>query len=238
MAELRLPDVTIVCVDDIAVPYSEIALRDTLEVFQPADLLFWNNGSDFDAACHLPFTGGSIDAAGDVLWYQVPFKVETSHLLIVQWDGFALDAAAWTDEFLAYDYIGAPWQWMAADQQVGNGGFSLRSVRLMRFLAEHASELPYRFPEDDMICHHYRPALEQSGFRFAPPDLARRFSFEDRRSVASTFGFHGGWNWEIVLNDKQARDRLRLRGSNDYVENRIDWTMMRTRAGYRETYHA
>ena len=33
----------------------------------------------------------------------------TSHVLVTQWDGFVLDAGAWTDDFLAYDYVGAVW---------------------------------------------------------------------------------------------------------------------------------
>ncbi len=35
--------------------------------------------------------------------------VETDYMLIVQGDGFIVNPDAWDDEFLDYDYIGAPW---------------------------------------------------------------------------------------------------------------------------------
>lgn len=35
--------------------------------------------------------------------------IETPHVLVVQYDGFILNPDAWTDEFLEYDYVGAPW---------------------------------------------------------------------------------------------------------------------------------
>jgi hypothetical protein len=38
---------------------------------------------------------------------QLDAHVETDHCLIVQADGFILDAARWRPEFLEYDYIGA-----------------------------------------------------------------------------------------------------------------------------------
>jgi hypothetical protein len=59
----------------------------------------------------------------------------TSHCLLIQEDGYVLDYQAWSDEFLEYDYIGAPWY----DNVVGNGGFSLRSKRF----CETASNLAF-----------------------------------------------------------------------------------------------
>jgi len=35
--------------------------------------------------------------------------VQTNHCLIVQADGFVLDPNRWREQFLEYDYIGAPW---------------------------------------------------------------------------------------------------------------------------------
>ena len=61
--------------------------------------------------------------------------VGTSHCLIVQGDGFIVDPARWRDQFLDYDYVGAPWpeyvgvhfgngRLMMDENRVGNGGFS------------------------------------------------------------------------------------------------------------------
>ena len=63
--------------------------------------------------------------------------IRTDYVLVVQWDGFVLDASQWRSGFLDYDYIGAPWP--VHDRfEVGNGGFSLRSRRLLDALADPA----------------------------------------------------------------------------------------------------
>jgi hypothetical protein len=62
--------------------------------------------------------------------------VQTGHCLIVQADGFVLDPARWSDQFLEYDYIGASWaeyvrvpgmhRLRLDKNRVGNGGFCLQ----------------------------------------------------------------------------------------------------------------
>lgn len=121
-----------------------------------------------------------------------------SHVLVVQWDGFLLDPAAWDPAFLDYDYIGAPWPHRA--QPVGNGGFSLRSRRLLEALAD--PEIRDLLPEDACICERYRSLLEaRHGIRFAPLELARRFAFELETPQGPTFGFHGLFNFHRALPD-------------------------------------
>ena len=57
-------------------------------------------------------------------------------MLIIQHDGFILNHKAWDNEFLNYDYIGAPVYWMGNKLiEVGNGGFSLRSKKLLKIIA-------------------------------------------------------------------------------------------------------
>ncbi|MGC4008480.1 MAG: DUF5672 family protein [Pseudomonas sp.] len=147
--------------------------------------------------------------------------VETEFALVVQEDGWVLDGGNWRDEFLDFDYVGAPihlarvdtaqgtawrrgFEWTADLDQPGrqvtpvqNGGFSLRSRRLMRALLDHphirvqipppdfiggeplamrwASDAPL---EDVQLTALLRPALEAAGLRFAPLALARGFSIE------------------------------------------------------------
>jgi hypothetical protein len=219
---LALPDVTIVCIDNVAQELARMALGDTLRHIDPAEVWFWSDtragpiGADLllEKWAPMPFHERGKEAPDQVLWYQVAFVIETSHFLTVQWDGWATNAEAWTDEFLAYDYIGAPWWWHPPGSQVGNGGFSLRSRRLMQFLAEHRVEFPYRYPEDDAIGRHYRPRLEAAGFRFAPPEVAMRFSFEHppadpRVKRAKSFGFHDIRNWGLGIG--RCRDRPKAR---------------------------
>lgn len=44
-------------------------------------------------------------------------------MLIMQWDGFVSDPAAWRPEFFEYDYIGPRWPWNEEPHNVGNGVF-------------------------------------------------------------------------------------------------------------------
>ena len=59
--------------------------------------------------------------------------IDTEFVMVAEYDGFILNPEAWTDEFLNYDYIGAP---LLVDgvQLVGNGGFSIRSKKLLRLV--------------------------------------------------------------------------------------------------------
>ena len=102
--------------------------------------------------------------------------VSTPFVLLVQWDGYIVDPNQWTDEFLRYDYIGAPWHWHHDSMNVGNGGFSLRSRRLLEVLASPEIADPGDHPEDHYICRMLRPMLEsRHGIRFAPQEVAARF---------------------------------------------------------------
>jgi hypothetical protein len=121
--------------------------------------------------------------------------VDRPNALVVQWDSFVLDKSRWDAAFLDYDYIGAPWP-QFEDNRVGNGGFSLRSKRLLELTA--SSDFPGSHPEDLSICRTYRPLLERLGIRFAPTSVAARFSFE-RGERTDSFGFHGLFNFPTVL---------------------------------------
>lgn len=151
------------------------------------------------------------------LWRVVP----TEFALVVQEDGWVLDGANWRDDYLAYDYVGAPihlaridtpegvrWSrqfaWSTPEHPLGqgatpvqNGGFSLRSQRLMRALVDHphirvevpppdvVGGDPLRMQwrndallEDVQLSGVLRPALEAVGIRFAPVEVARSFAIE------------------------------------------------------------
>ena len=126
--------------------------------------------------------------------------VTTPHVLVFQWDGFVLDPSAWTDEFWDYDYIGAPWAEGSAPpgRRVGNGGFSLRSRRLLEALQDLDFNLAR--PEDKVICRELRPVLEEKhAVRFAPVDLAERFAFEHGAPPGPVFGFHGEFNLPLAM---------------------------------------
>jgi hypothetical protein len=132
--------------------------------------------------------------------------ISTSHALCVQWDGFVLRGEAWDASFLLYDYIGAVWPQFRDGHNVGNGGFSLRSKRLLNA----CKALPLKgCAEDLVISRLYRTYLEEQGLRFAPEDVARCFAFERTPPTGMEFGFHGIFNLIPQISAHEALDLLR-----------------------------
>jgi hypothetical protein len=123
--------------------------------------------------------------------------VDTSHCLVVQWDGYVLDAQQWRPQFLDYDYVGASWPQFDDGHDVGNGGFSLRSRRLMEACRDPAFVGCH--PEDLAIGRANRPWLESKGLRFAPRELADVFAAERAGNVNAAFGFHGVFNMPAAI---------------------------------------
>jgi len=126
-------------------------------------------------------------------------KIKTKHCLIVQHDGYPVNYQAWNPNWLNLDYIGAPWlnQPWSRELSVGNGGFSLRSKKLL----DRVSKLNYDGiePEDAFICRINGKMLKNEGFKFATIEEAYSFSVEDSY-YKEQFGFHG--KGTIFLNKK------------------------------------
>jgi len=126
--------------------------------------------------------------------------IDTQFVLVTQWDGYVINAGAWSEEFLTYDYIGARWSndivkatGSPPGYDVGNGGFSLRSD--MYLGAGTDPQLTETHPEDTHLCATYRPYLEKAyGIRWADAAIADRFSFEIFLPEGRPFGFHGSFN--------------------------------------------
>jgi len=125
--------------------------------------------------------------------------INTDFVLIIQYDGFILNPDAWVDEFLKYDYLGAPW-WYGDDHNVGNGGFSLRSKRLLDMLKNDKNIKETEHAEDHTICRIYGDYLRKQGIKFAPEAVAKIFSIEGigkkhdpnaNNIWDGQFGFHG-----------------------------------------------
>ncbi|WP_326998659.1 DUF5672 family protein [Croceibacterium mercuriale] len=138
----------------------------------------------------IPAVRSSADYS-DFLMTHLVDHVATPFCLVVQWDGHVVDAGRWEPGFLDYDYVGASWPQFDDGHDVGNGGFSLRSRRLME--ACRAPGFVPAHPEDVAICRSNRAWLEGQGLRFAPREIADRFSAERAGNPAATFGYHGAW---------------------------------------------
>ncbi len=130
--------------------------------------------------------------------------INTDYALVVQWDGFVIDGNAWADEFWNYDYVGAKWPHEPGEFRVGNGGFSLRSKRLLDALADPEITLNADENEDEAICIRYREFLETKyGISFADERVADRFAFDVGRPIGPTLGFHGVFNfWQVLTNEE------------------------------------
>ena len=120
--------------------------------------------------------------------------VDTDYCLLINDDGFVINPELWDEKFLEYDYIGAPWKDYGQLNRVGNGGFSLRSKKLIDF-CKHIVPLDGEH-EDGAICLRHKHALEEHGCKFAPVDVAMKFSLESRIpecdfDLNNSFGFHG-----------------------------------------------
>ncbi|HSD00206.1 MAG TPA: DUF5672 family protein [Casimicrobiaceae bacterium] len=131
--------------------------------------------------------------------------VPTEHVLLIQWDGYVVNPEAFDPAFLECDDIGAKWFWFKDGMRVGNGGFSLRSRRLLEALQDPRIDLVEA--EDITIGRAFRPLLEREhGIRYADDALADRFAFEAAYPVGIPFGFHGLYNFcRVVAPDELAR---------------------------------
>lgn len=151
--------------------------------------------------------------------------VRTDFMLHIQPDSMAMNKELWTDEFLKYDYVGAPW----LDTRVGNGGFSLRSSKLLDALRDGDIKMPYvieekqHINEDGIIGKYQKEYLEIfHKINIAPFNLANKFSREMRDYEGKTFGFHGTWNFPLFFSKEEVLQLMD--GYYDYsTERKITW---------------
>jgi Protein of unknown function (DUF5672) len=210
---VRLDDVTLCCVDTRDVALALAALRRCMAQAAFAQVLFFTRRALLpappDGIRVIDVDVPTVQAYSQFMLRGLQPHVRSSHVLVAQWDGFVRDASRWKPEFLEYDYIGAPWHDQPAEQSVGNGGFSLRSQRLLTALADPSIILSH--PEDIAICQVNRRLLEERhGIRIAPRALADVFSYERVAPPAPTFGFHGLFNFARELSVDDLGGTLRM----------------------------
>ena len=196
---LKLPDVTLICLTNRDFEGHKKAIDKSCEGINfGAVKLIW------DEKC------SSIDEWNRKIIYELHNYVQTEFALLIHADGYVINPESWREEFLSYDYIGAPWP-LPQDSvsyldsqgnlvRVGNS-VSIRSKKLI----DLAASIPeHRFwaikdrygnsNEDGFICCHYRNWLEDKGCKFAPLELSVHFSkeheIEENKDIDKTFCFH------------------------------------------------
>jgi len=208
---LSLPSVTLLTVTSVNIEDAAAALMRSssgvrfgaVKLLSPTKPPSLNASIEHSRIPNIDFRGYSKFILEDLHQY-----VETPFCLVVQADGFVINPTLWRDDFLAYDYIGAPWpervrlrseKWLELRKnRVGNGGFSLRSIKLLRLTAQIDFER-LKFPvrsEDLVICHFLYEQMVAAGVKFAPLGVAKKFSIETcvedaECRLENTFGFHG-----------------------------------------------
>ena len=217
---LILPEVTLIAVSSVEIPGTELALRISSHDIEFGAIKFlssedWAPSDPKIQMIKIPpldFLGYSRFILRDLVRY-----VDTPFCLVVQADGFVLNASSWRNEFLNYDYIGAPWPLDLRIQpgdiplnltknSVGNGGFSLRS----RSLLIETSKIDFDSlttpskSEDLIICHFLYEQMLANGIKFPPPNLAAAFSVESQTASygynpKTSFGFHGKALRDIIF---------------------------------------
>lgn len=199
----------------------------TLKQKTNIDRIYWYSDKNIvDHIYDVPVTHIRIDKMNGQLDYSFntlkvcPENCTEDFDLVVQWDGYAVNPEAWTDEFFNFDYIGATWD----DGVVGNGGFSWRSKKLYNAFksvdikhnySQFEKELVDRpmycgndnngkfIPEDVVICRLYRNQFEtEFDIKYAPYEISDRFSVENHSYISpwtgkphpwigKSLGFHG-----------------------------------------------
>lgn len=209
---LKLPDITLVAVSSVDLDATLLALSISSHEIEFAEVKFLtsepilpnNPKIKTEIIPRLDIWGYSKFIIEDLHRY-----IQTSHCLVIQADGFVLNPQRWQDQFLEYDYIGAPWPDQTVLQpinvaldmsanQVGNGGFSLRSKKLLQETAKiDFGSLSFpSFSEDLIICHFLLDQMIKADIKFPSPELAAQFSVESPhvaygQTPHTSFGFHG-----------------------------------------------
>lgn len=125
----------------------------------------------------------------------LPRYIKNDFVISIHDDGFILNPDNWTDEFLKYDYIGAPWPALpwCEKNRVGNGGFVLYSKKFLNYCLSIPKTTKHN---DVVITNEYYDFFLNNGCKYAPLEIACKFSLENeipecKFDLTKTFGFHG-----------------------------------------------
>ncbi len=191
---LELPQVTLIALGSVNI----IGMANALE--------YSSKNIKWGAVKLIELNCPTIDDWNKAIVFELYKYVDTPFCMLIHPDGFVVNPNSWRDEFLNYDYIGAPWP-LPSDNfsyrtpdgelvRVGNS-VSIRSKALL--------ELPYKMEvawrayfgntnEDGFLTCHNRRLFQHMGAKFAPIEVAKHFSREmdipENIDVESPFAFH------------------------------------------------
>jgi len=183
--------------------------------------------------------------------------IETEFCLIVQQDGWVINGKNFQNIFFEFDYIGAPCNWGILDNKlvkfntldfrtnatlIQNGGFSLRSRKYLR--APSLLGAIYLFNENTIMQNEdiqltgiYKNLLTDNGIKFAPYDVAKKFSFEyaipnyhDDVCFENIVGIHGQTRKLIdqstIYTTPEAYNLYREKELLNFLENKLNYRIV------------
>jgi hypothetical protein len=210
--KIILNNVTLACVSSIKIKESLLALEFSKLNIEYHEVLFLSSEaiqvSNKINLVKIPKINNLIDYSKFIL-LELFKHIKTDYVLLIQHDGFVLNADSWNPSYLDYDYIGAPWPnkliiqgeyKMGLDLSknlVGNGGFSIRSKKLLQETSKfNLDNINFPIIEDLLIGYYFFETLIKLGIKFPTAKLAASFSIETEEAayghnLNNTFGFHG-----------------------------------------------
>lgn len=218
MSKIQLKNITIICIDGVNPHIGLKALKYSIKHIDFAKNILLSHIKPDNIPDNIIFEQIpqlTHDTYSKFMLHELYKYVDTDYCLTIHDDGFVINPHLWDDTFLEYDYIGAPWKDHGQINRVGNGGFSLRSknlVNLCRYMDSQGHE-------DGTICLRYKRALEQHGCKFAPVEVAMKFSLESKIpecdfNLNNCFGFHGRGDPRNTCDHdgfyQQFQDKLKL----------------------------
>lgn len=191
---LKLPQVTLIAMAGVDKKGNQKALDESCKGIEWGDVvLAWDVNIN------------SIDKWNYSIIYDLWRHVDTPYAMLIHADGYVIRPDLWNDDWLNYDYIGAPWPLPQDDfsyrtpkgelVRVGNS-VSLRSRKILELPTKLGLEWKRYYGntnEDGFLCCHNRDILIEHGCRFADIEVAKHFSKEHsipENAGLDTFAFH------------------------------------------------
>lgn len=198
--KLKLPNVTLVAMTSVNVRETIKAMQYSMRGIEFGRAVLITHRKPLLLPKEIQYSHTSrlknIDDFNYKMVYELGEHIDTDFALIVHADGFVVNPEMWRDEFLDYDYIGAPWPLPKEGDtttyrdihgnicRVGNSA-GIRSKRLMDF--PQKANIPWEgeyaygkmwYFEDGFLCCKIKHLLEAEGMKIAPLEVAKYYAHE------------------------------------------------------------
>jgi len=119
--------------------------------------------------------------------------IDTSHMLMVQDHAYILRPELWDDDWLQYDFIGAPWPERDAFISASTGEMVKKLLDLPKKLGLPVVEDRGYTNDDGLVNSYYRKIFLENGIKYPSVHVASRFAYENpipENEGVLPFGFH------------------------------------------------